>query len=75
MKHQIKNNIQQQESQPVLHYIRSDKASKLFSNSKQWLCTVAAQNGIKISVILNYSSASATWPRRALIYYEVRNCT
>jgi hypothetical protein len=48
MRHQIKNNIQQQQSQRALHYIRSDKVSKLFSNSKQWLCTAAAENGIKI---------------------------
>jgi hypothetical protein len=48
MKHQIKNNIQQQESQPALRYIRSDNVSKLFSNSKQWLCRAAPENGLKI---------------------------
>jgi hypothetical protein len=46
MKQQIKNNIQQQESQPALHYIGSDNVSKLFSNSRQWLCTAAAENGL-----------------------------
>jgi hypothetical protein len=47
--------------------MRSDNVSKLISNSKQWLCTAAAENGLKISATLNDSSASATWQRKALI--------
>jgi hypothetical protein len=60
MKHQIKKNIQQQESHPALRCIGSDNVSKLFSNSKQWLCTAATEYGLKISVILNDSSPFAT---------------
>jgi hypothetical protein len=70
MKHHIKNNIQQQESQPGLHYMRGDNVSKLLSNSKQWLCRADAENGHKISLILNDSSPSAT-EQRAMILSRV----
>jgi hypothetical protein len=41
MQHQITNDIQHQESQPVLHYIGSDDVRKLFSKSR--LATIRQQ--------------------------------